>query len=60
VVTIIAFIMILTAIAWFTLVALFFTQKRVQRVFLKFESIINKVFGRLLILPGIKIALANK
>lgn len=60
VVVIIAFIMILTAITWFTLVALFFTQKRVQLAFLKFESIINKVFGGLLILLGIKIALASR
>jgi RhtB (resistance to homoserine/threonine) family protein len=60
VVIITSVIMIITAISWFTLVALFFTQKRVQTVFLKFEGIINKVFGGLLILLGIKIALANR
>jgi RhtB (resistance to homoserine/threonine) family protein len=60
VVVIIAFIMILTAITWFTLVALFFTQKRVQVAFLKFESIINKIFGGLLIFLGIKIAMATR
>jgi RhtB (resistance to homoserine/threonine) family protein len=60
IVIIIAFIMILTAITWFALVALFFTQKRIQQAFLRFESVINKVFGGLLILLGIKIALANR
>jgi len=60
IVVIIALIMILTAITWFTLVALFFTQKKVQRAFFRFESIINKVFGGLLILLGIKIAMASR
>ena len=60
VVVIIAFIMIMTAITWFTLVALFFTQRRVQTAFFKFESTINKVFGGLLILLGIKIALTSR
>lgn len=60
VVLIIAIIMILTAILWFTLVALFFTQKRVQSAFLRFEGTINKVFGGLLILLGIKIALTSR
>lgn len=60
IVVIIAFIMILTAVTWFALIALFFTQKRVQNAFLRFEGIINKVFGGLLILLGIKIALANR
>jgi threonine/homoserine/homoserine lactone efflux protein len=52
--------MIATAIGWFTLVALFFTQKKIQVAFLKFESVINKTFGGLLILLGIKIALAKQ
>jgi RhtB (resistance to homoserine/threonine) family protein len=60
VVAIIAVIMILTAITWFALVALFFTQKRIQYTFFRFEGVINKVFGGLLILLGIKIALANR
>jgi threonine/homoserine/homoserine lactone efflux protein len=60
VVTIIAAIMILTAVTWFALVALFFTQKRIQHAFFRFEGVINKVFGGLLILLGIKIALANR
>lgn len=60
VVFVIALIMILTAITWFTLVALFFTQRRVQLAFFRFEGIINKVFGGLLILLGIKIAMATR
>jgi len=60
IVVIIALIMILTAITWFSIVALFFTQKKVQDTFFKFEKLINKVFGGLLILLGIKIALTNR
>jgi RhtB (resistance to homoserine/threonine) family protein len=60
VILIISFIMIATAIGWFTLVALFFTQKKIQVAFLRFESVINKTFGGLLILLGIKIALAKQ
>ncbi|HEY4785012.1 MAG TPA: LysE family transporter [Bacteroidales bacterium] len=60
IVAIIAFIMIMTAIVWFTLVALFFTQQRVQVAFLRFEKIINKVFGGLLIFLAIKIAMATR
>ena len=60
VILIISFIMITTAITWFTLVAIFFTQKRVRATFLKFENIINKSFGGLLIILGIKIALSKQ
>ena len=60
VILIISFIMISTAIAWFTMVAIFFTQKRIRAAFLKFENIINKSFGGLLILLGIKIALSKQ
>ena len=60
VILIISFIMIVTAMLWFTLVALFFTQKRIQVAFLKFENIINKSFGGLLILLGIKIAMTKQ
>jgi len=60
VVAIIAIIMIMTAILWFTLVAVFFTQKRIKDTFLRFEKGINSVFGGLLILLGIRIALAQR
>ncbi len=60
VVVIISLIMILTAITWFTIVAIFFTQKRIQDSFIRFEGVINKTFGALLIFLGIKIALLEK
>jgi len=60
VIFIIAFIMIMTAIAWFTVVAIFFTQKRIQDAYARFEGIINKTFGTLLIFLGVKIALAER
>jgi RhtB (resistance to homoserine/threonine) family protein len=56
IILILAFIMISTAVGWFTLVALFFTQKKVQTTFLRFEKSINYLFGGLLIALGIKIA----
>ena len=60
VVVIISLIMILTAIIWFTIVAVFFTQKRIQDSFIRFEGVINKTFGALLIFLGIKIALMQR
>lgn len=59
VVVVSSIIMIITAMIWFTMVAIFFTQKRIQKAFLKFEGLINKVFGGLLIALGIKIALLS-
>jgi RhtB (resistance to homoserine/threonine) family protein len=59
VVSILAAIMVSTAIIWFTVVAIFFSQKRIKDAFLKFERKINCVFGSLLILLGIKIALTK-
>ncbi len=56
VVLIISLIIVSTAIVWFTLVALFFTQQKIQLAFLRFESVINKSFGGLLILLGVKLA----
>jgi threonine/homoserine/homoserine lactone efflux protein len=52
--------MIATAIGWFTLVAIFFTQSKIRVTFLKFEKIFNRIFGGLLIALGIKIALASR
>jgi RhtB (resistance to homoserine/threonine) family protein len=58
VILIISIIIILTAITWFTIVSIFFTQISVQRVFYKFENTINRFLGGLLVLLGIKIALS--
>jgi RhtB (resistance to homoserine/threonine) family protein len=60
VIIILALLMIATATGWFTLVAIFFTQSKIRNTFLKFEKIFNRVFGGLLIVLGIKIALASK
>ncbi|HCE44640.1 MAG TPA: amino acid transporter [Lentisphaeria bacterium] len=60
VIVIISFIMIMTAITWFTIVAIFFTQKRIQDAYARFENVINRAFGALLIFLGVKIALAQR
>jgi len=57
---VISLIMILTAIAWFTIVAVLFSQNWVRNKFLKFEKAINSVFGGLLILLGLRIAFIHK
>lgn len=54
-----AYMIAFTAI-WFSLVAVFFSHQRIQNIYHKFESLINKTFGGLLMLLGIKLALANE
>lgn len=53
-------IMIINTALWFSLVAIFFTQKRVQNIFNKFQGAFNKIFGGLLIALGVKIALTDR
>jgi RhtB (resistance to homoserine/threonine) family protein len=60
IILIISVIIIATALAWFTVVSIFFTQQNVQRVFFKFEKSINRFLGVLLVLIGIKIAFTFK
>ena len=50
-------IIILTAFTWFTIVSIFLAQQNVQRVFLKYEKIINRTLGGFLIFLGIQIIL---
>jgi len=50
-------IIILTAFTWFTIVSIFLAQQNVQRVFLKYEKIINRTLGGFLVFLGIKIVL---
>jgi len=50
-------IIILTAFTWFTIVSIFLAQQNVQRVFLKYEQIINRTLGGFLVFLGIKIVL---
>lgn len=58
--TIMIIVMCVNGFLWYSLVAVFFTQKKVQSVFLKFQNTFNKIFGGLLILLGLKIALSEK
>ena len=48
-------IIILTAFVWFTIVSIFLAQQNVQRVFLKYEKMINRTMGGFLMFLGIKI-----
>ena len=48
-------IIILTAFTWFTIVSIFLAQQNVQRVFLKYEKIINRTLGGFLVFLGVKI-----
>lgn len=57
IILIISFIIIATALAWFTTVSIFFTQQKVQYVFQRFGNSINRILGGLLVALGIKIAL---
>jgi len=50
-------IIILTAFTWFTIVSIFLAQQNVQRVFLKYEKIINRTLGGFLVFLGVKIIL---
>lgn len=51
---------IVSTAAWFSLVAIFFTQKHVRKVFDRFQGFFNKTFGVLLIALGIKVATASQ
>ena len=53
-------VMFVDTFLWFSMVTLFFTQKRVRDAFLRFEGFFNKTFGGLLILLGFKVALSKK
>ncbi|HZK94732.1 MAG TPA: LysE family translocator [Prolixibacteraceae bacterium] len=50
-------IIILTAFTWFTIVSIFLAQQNVQRLFLKYEKIINRTLGGFLVFLGVKIIL---
>ncbi len=52
---IIVFMMLLTNFLWFYLVAIFFTRPYIMSLYKKYEFILVKVFGVLLILLGIEI-----
>ena len=53
-------IMMFNTALWFSLVAIFFTQKSVRSVFDKFQGVFNKIFGTLLIALGAKVAMTSR
>ncbi len=53
-------IMIINTMLWFSLVAVFLTQKRIHSIFERFQDVFNKTLGGLLIALGIKVALTEK
>lgn len=57
IILIISAIIMLTAFSWFSIVSIFLAQPNVQRIFLKYERIINFTLGGFLIFLGVKIAL---
>lgn len=57
---IVSIIMIIDTMLWFSLVAIFFTQKHIRGVFEKYQGIFNKTFGGILIALGLKVATTQK
>ncbi|PKL36737.1 amino acid transporter [Candidatus Peregrinibacteria bacterium HGW-Peregrinibacteria-1] len=53
-------IMIINTTIWFSLVAIFLTQKRIRSIFERSQGVFNKTLGGLLIALGIKVALTEK
>lgn len=53
-------IMIATIIAWFSLVAVFMTNRRIRAVYNRFQNAINKTLGGFLVLLGLQIAVSGK
>ncbi len=56
VIMIIAVIIVLTAISWFTLVSVFFTHREVKKLYFRYEKWANLLLGFLLILLALKVA----
>lgn len=52
--------MVIDTILWFSIVSIFFTQKRIRDNFDRFQGIFNKTFGGLLVLLGVKVALSKR
>ncbi len=53
-------IMIVNTMLRFSLVAFFFTNKKVVSRYSRFQGVFNKVFGGILVALGVKVALATK
>lgn len=57
---IVSIIMIINTAAWFALVAIFLTQRRIRGIFERFQNAFHKIFGGLLIALGVKIAVTER
>ena len=57
---ILAVIMVLNTILWFSLVAIFLNLEKIRIAFGKFQRVLNKILGSFLVGLGIKIALSQK
>jgi RhtB (resistance to homoserine/threonine) family protein len=53
-------IMVATIVAWFSLVAVFMTNKHIRAIYSRFQKAINKTLGGFLVLLGLKIAVSGK
>lgn len=53
---IISIILILTTILWFSIVAFFITQKSIQKLYNKYQKVVLKSLGIILIIVAIKLA----
>jgi len=53
-------LMMINTTLWFGLVAVFFTQQRIQKIFYKSQKVFNRIFGGVLILIGLKLLFADK
>lgn len=52
--------MIVITMIWFSLVSVFFTQKKMLAIFNHYQGVFNKTLGGVLILLGIKVAFMHK
>jgi Putative threonine efflux protein len=50
-------VMVLTAMGWFALVSLFFNYRHIKEFYFRYEIWVNRLFGVLLILLSLKVAL---
>ena len=57
VMTLLALILVSTTILWFSMVVIFLTHQKMRYFFEDNQKVINKLFGIILILIGIRIGL---
>ncbi|MFC1749651.1 LysE family translocator [Pseudomonadota bacterium] len=53
-------IMVATIMAWFSLVAVFVTNKHIRGVYERFQKAINRTLGGFLVMLGLKIAVSGE